>query len=57
MKFANWGRHNFRKEDTLTILFSNEKMFDLDGMYNAQNDRIWAGNREEADKSESFSRK
>ena len=43
-------RHNFRKEDTLRILFSDEKMFDLDGMYNAQNDRIWAVNREEADK-------
>ena len=42
MKFANWLRHNFRKEDTLRILFSNEKMFVLDGMYNAQNHRIWA---------------
>ena len=50
MKFANWLRHNFRKEDILRILFSDEKMFDLDGMYNAQNDRIWAVNREEADK-------
>ena len=43
-------RHNFQKEDTLRILFFDEKMFDLDGMYNAQNDRIWAVNREEADK-------
>lgn len=50
MKFANWIRHNFRKEKTLRILFSDEKMFDLDGMYNAQNDRIWAVNRAEADK-------
>ena len=50
MKFANWLRHNFRKEDTLRILFSDEKMFDLDGMYNAQNHRIWAVNREEVDK-------
>ena len=50
MKFANWVRHNFRKEDTLKILSSDEKMFDLDGIYNAQNDRIWAVNREEADK-------
>ena len=53
MKSANWLRHNFRKEDTLRILFSDEKMFDLDGMYNVQNGRIWAVNREEADKSES----
>ncbi len=43
-------RHNFRKEDTLKILFSDEKMFDIDGIYNAQNDRIWAVDREEADK-------
>ena len=48
MKFANWVRHNFGKEDTLRILFSDEKMFDLDDMYNAQNHRIWAVNREEA---------
>jgi hypothetical protein len=50
IKFANWIRHNFRKEKTLRILFSDEKMFDLDGMYNAQNDRVWAVNRTEADK-------
>ena len=48
MKFANWLRQNFRKEDTLTILFSDEKMFDLDGIDNAQNHRIWPGNRQEA---------
>ena len=51
MKFANWVRHNFQKEHTLRILFSDEKMFDLDGMYNAQNDRIWAVNCEETDKT------
>ena len=50
MKFANWLRHNFRKEDTVRILFSDEKIFDLVGMSNAQNDRIWTVNREEADK-------
>ena len=49
LKFANWVRHNFRKEDTLKILFTDEKMFDIDGIYNAQNDRIWAVDREEAD--------
>ena len=32
MKFVNWVRRNFRKEDTLRILFSDEKMFELDGM-------------------------
>uniref|UniRef100_A0A914WDS8 UvrD-like helicase ATP-binding domain-containing protein n=1 Tax=Plectus sambesii TaxID=2011161 RepID=A0A914WDS8_9BILA len=48
-KFFNWVRSNFRKEDTMRILFSDEKMFDIDGMYNSQNDRIWAANRAEAD--------
>ena len=47
-KFANWIRTNFRKQETLKILFSDEKMFDIDGAYNSQNDRIWAANRDEA---------
>ena len=38
-KFANWARKKFQKEDTMNILFSDEKMFDLDGIYNSQNDR------------------
>ena len=41
-KFANWVRTNFRKEDTTTILFSGEKFFDIDGVCNSQNDRVWA---------------
>jgi len=49
IQFANWIRTNFRKEDTMKILFSDEKMFDIDGVYNSQNDRIWAVNRSEAD--------
>ena len=57
MKFAYWMRHNFGKEDILRILFSDEKIVELDGMYNAQNHRIWAVNRQEADKSESLPRK
>jgi len=47
--FANWVRHNFHKEDAKNILFSDEKLFDLDGVYNRQNDRIWAATRAEAD--------
>ena len=39
-KFANWARKKFWKEDTMRILFFNEKMFDLDGIYNSENDRI-----------------
>ena len=40
LKFANWLRTNFRKEDTMKILFSDEKLFNIDGIYNSQNDRI-----------------
>ena len=36
-------------KDTMKILFSDEKLFDIDGIYNSQNDRIWAVNRAEAD--------
>ncbi|CAF4593997.1 unnamed protein product, partial [Didymodactylos carnosus] len=50
IKFANWIRNNFRKEETLKFLFSDEKYFDLNGMYNSQNDRIWAVNRAQANK-------
>ena len=39
-KFANWVRNNFRKEETMRILFLNEKFFDIDGVYNSQNDRV-----------------
>ena len=39
-KFANWARRKFRKQETMTILFSNENMFDLNGIYNSENDRI-----------------
>ena len=40
LKFANWLRTNFRKSDTMKILFSDEKLFDIDRIYNSQNDRI-----------------
>ena len=48
-KFANWVRTNFKKEDTLKILFSDEKMFDIDEAYNAENDRVRAVDLDEAD--------
>ncbi|CAF0941470.1 unnamed protein product [Didymodactylos carnosus] len=50
VKFANWMLNNFKKDETKNWLFSDEKIFDLNGMYNAQNDRVWAINRQEADK-------
>jgi DeoR/GlpR family transcriptional regulator of sugar metabolism len=31
-KFANWVRTNLRKEEEMRILFSDEKMFDIDGV-------------------------
>ena len=34
----------------MRILFTDEKLFDLDGIYSNQNDRIWAVNREEANR-------
>ena len=40
LKFPNWLPTNFRKEDTIKILFSDEKLFSTDGIYNSQNNRI-----------------
>ena len=40
-QFANWLRTNFRKEGTLRILFSDEKFFDIDDVYNSENERVW----------------
>ena len=40
----------FQKEDTMRILFSDGKMFDLDSIHNSQNDRIWTVKREEANR-------
>ena len=35
----------------MKILFSDEKLFDIDGVYNVQNDRIWDVDCGEADKN------
>ena len=51
-KFANWFRTNFRKEDTMRILFSNEKFFAIDGDYNSQNDRMWTVDGADTDKKD-----
>ena len=50
-KFANWVRTNFKKGGTLKSLFSDEKIFDIDGVCNAQNNRMWAVDRDEADET------
>ena len=46
-KFANWVRTNFKREGTFQILFSDTKIFDIDGVCNAQNNRMWAVDRDE----------
>ena len=40
VQFANWTPNNSHKVDTTRILFSDEKMFDIDSVYNAQNKRV-----------------
>ena len=45
-KFANWVRTNFKKEGTC---FLTKKIFDIDGVCNAQNNRVWVVDRDEAD--------
>ena len=47
LKFSNWVRTNFL-QDMMKILFSDEKLFDIDRIYNSQNDRIWTVNHAEA---------
>ena len=39
-QFANRVRTNFLKEDIVKILLSDEKLFDIVGVYNAQNIRV-----------------
>ena len=56
-KFANWVRTNFKNEGTLKILFSDEKIFDIDGVCNAQNNRMWAVDCDEADEKSAKKRK
>ena len=56
-KFANWLRTNFRKEDAMRILFSDEKFFDIDGVYNSQNDRVRAVDRGGAGKKDGIKKR
>ncbi|KAL4500781.1 hypothetical protein ABPG72_020015 [Tetrahymena utriculariae] len=49
LKFSYWVQNNFTKNDCLKILFSDEKQFEIDGVYNTQNDRIGAVDRAQAD--------
>jgi len=56
-QFAKWAERNLTKKDRLRVVFSDEKYFEIDGVYNANNDRIWAVNRKEADKTGGIFRK
>lgn len=49
VRFFHYIKNNFKKSDTENILFSDEKRFTINGVYNSQNDRVWAVNRGEAD--------
>ncbi len=55
--FAYWVRRTLRKADIRKILFSDEKYFGVDGIYNRQNDRVYAASREEADEAGAIHRK
>ena len=42
---------------TLRIFFSDGKFFDIDSVYNSQNDRVWAVDRADADKKGGIKRR
>ena len=47
--FTHWVKNNFQKSDVSRWLFSDEKIFDIDGVYNSQNNRIRIPSRADAD--------
>jgi hypothetical protein len=49
-QYPNLIRTYFRKEVALRILFSDEKFYDIDGVYNSLNERVWAVDRADTDK-------
>ena len=49
IKFAKWVRKFCSNASSQTAVFCDEKLFDLDGVYNHQNDRVWATTRVDAD--------
>ena len=48
-KFAHWVKNNFKESDVSKWLFSDEKFFDIDGVYNNQNNRIRVSSHADAD--------
>ncbi|CAF1151578.1 unnamed protein product [Rotaria sordida] len=49
ISFTYWVRKSLRKKDHRKILFTDEKYFGLNGIFNRQNDRVYAPSRQEAD--------
>jgi hypothetical protein len=49
VSFAYWVRKFLRKEDHGKILFSDEKYFSVEGVFNRQNELVYAASRLEAD--------
>ena len=49
--FGYWVRRSLTKASIRKILFSDEKYFTVDGIFNRQNDRVYAASRTAADES------
>ncbi|CAF1428140.1 unnamed protein product, partial [Rotaria sp. Silwood1] len=49
VSFASWVRKFLRKEDHRKILFTDEKYFSVEGVFNRKNERVYAVSRLEAD--------
>ncbi|CAF4492964.1 unnamed protein product, partial [Rotaria sp. Silwood2] len=49
ISFAYWVRKSLRKKDHRKILFTDDKYFGLNGIFNRQNDRVYTPSRQEAD--------
>ena len=51
LNFARWWRKEAKFFKSKPIMFSDEKIFTVDGGLNRQNNRIYSCSREEADKN------
>ena len=57
VQFANWVLNYYTKDNIGRWLLADEKFFDLDGVYNSQNDRVWAVRKEEDDEKDGLHEK
>jgi hypothetical protein len=51
VSFAYWVRKFLRKNDHGRILFTDEKYFSMEGVFNRQNERVYCNNRYEANEN------